>query len=64
MASSSHLFIVVSNYPFGFGEPFLEQELRFLAERFDRIHIISTELYQHADQQFVLPDNAEVIHAG
>lgn len=64
MAGVTHLFIVVSNYPFGFGEPFLEPELRFLADRFDRIHIITTEPCQHEDQQFVLPDNAEVIHTG
>lgn len=64
MAGVTHLFIVVSNYPFGFGEPFLEPELRFLADRFDRIHIITTEPCQQDDQQFVLPDNAEVIHTG
>jgi colanic acid/amylovoran biosynthesis glycosyltransferase len=64
MAGVTHLFIVVSNYPFGYGEPFLETELRFLADRFNRIHIITTEPCQHEDQQFVLPYNAEVIHAG
>jgi glycosyltransferase involved in cell wall biosynthesis len=63
MAGVTHLFIVVSNYPFGFAEPFLEPELRYLAARFDRIHIITTEPCQHIDQQFVLPDNAEVVHA-
>lgn len=62
MSSVKHLFIVVSNYPFGFAEPFLEPELRFLAEKFDRIHIITTEPCQHLNQHFVLPDNAEVVH--
>ncbi|MFT4680356.1 MAG: glycosyltransferase involved in cell wall biosynthesis [Granulosicoccus sp.] len=63
MSAGKHMFIIVSNYPFGFAEPFLEPELRHLATRFDRIHIITTEPCQHIDQQFVLPDNAEVVHA-
>jgi len=38
----SHLIIVCSNFPFGFGEPFLEVEMEYLIKRFDRITICRT----------------------
>ena len=37
-----HLIIVCSNFPYGFGEPFLEVELDFLQEHFQKITICST----------------------
>lgn len=39
----SHLIIVCSNFPFGYGEPFLEVELEYLVKRFDRITICRTD---------------------
>jgi len=63
MPSADHLFIIASNYPYGFSEPFLEAEMRYLATRFDHIHIVTTEPCVMADQHFVLPSNAEVSHA-
>ena len=39
----SHLLVVCSNFPFGYGEPFLEVELEYLTKRFDRITICRTD---------------------
>lgn len=39
----SHLIVVCSNFPFGFGEPFLEVELEYLMQRFDRVTICRTD---------------------
>jgi glycosyltransferase involved in cell wall biosynthesis len=38
------LYIVVADYPFGYGEPFLEDELKQLEKEFTSIHIIITDL--------------------
>ena len=39
----SHLIVVCSNFPFGYGEPFLDVELEYLTKRFDRITICRTD---------------------
>jgi len=37
-----HLIIVCSNFPYGFGEPFLEVELTYLKQHFQKITICTT----------------------
>jgi len=60
--SDSHLVILCSNFPFGFGEPFLEVELNYLVSRFDKITICTTSSdNKNSDYQFKIPDSIEVI---
>ncbi len=41
-SSNRHLIILCSNFPFGFGEPFLEVELTYLQQEFQKITICTT----------------------
>ncbi|MCX7767889.1 MAG: N-acetyl sugar amidotransferase [Flavobacteriales bacterium] len=56
------LFLTVSDFPYGFGEPFLESELPFLCKHFDQVHIIITQYSEknypnHNDIIFQFPEN-------
>jgi glycosyltransferase involved in cell wall biosynthesis len=61
----TELYIVVSRYPFGIGEPFLEDELKIIAKKFDKIFLVIPE--PHADilnsdsYKNYMPPNASVI---
>lgn len=57
---SRHLFILCSNFPFGFGEPFLELELRYLQAEFSQITICASE-YKQGPSRFSLPDGVHVV---
>jgi len=60
MSSVRHLIVVCSNFPFGFGEPFLEVELDYLRQRFDRITICNTSVVG-TERQFELPNEVNVV---
>ena len=59
-SSNSHLIIVCSNFPFGFGEPFLEVELNYLKNRFDKITICTTGKADEA-KQFEVPAEISLV---
>lgn len=63
MQNRKYLYLVVTDYPFGIGEPFLETELFLLAERFEKIYIVIPESHRvdHSRQRFKLPANTELI---
>ncbi|MBV6403741.1 MAG: glycosyltransferase [Flavobacteriales bacterium] len=52
------LWLFTTRFPYGQGEPFLENELPFLAERFERIRLIPLV---HDQGIRVLPPNVEVV---
>ncbi|MCS6978675.1 MAG: N-acetyl sugar amidotransferase [Flavobacteriales bacterium] len=58
------LFLTVADFPFHYGEPFLEDELAELAHHFDEIHIIVTS-YKLSDSKklvplFKIPENVRI----
>jgi len=57
MASGGrHLVILCSNFPYGFGEPFLEVELEYLTKQFDQVTICTTDRTSKTDgAQFNVP---------
>jgi glycosyltransferase involved in cell wall biosynthesis len=57
------LFIVVSDYPFGIGEPFLETELIILSTHFKVIYLIipETKKVNFSITRFELPENCKLI---
>jgi colanic acid/amylovoran biosynthesis glycosyltransferase len=57
---NKHLIIVCSNFPYGFGEPFLEVELDFLKEHFQKITICTTGKASNERQLEVSKDIALV----
>jgi colanic acid/amylovoran biosynthesis glycosyltransferase len=59
----SILYLIVSDYPYGFGEPFLEDELSVVAAAFQKIYIILPYPIKANKLQpkFHIPANAEVI---
>lgn len=59
-ANSSHLIVVCSNFPYGYGEPFLEVELEYLVHRFDKVTICQTEKNQ-TQKVFEIPDGIELV---
>ncbi len=62
MASKGrHLVILCSNFPYGFGEPFIEVELEYLKMRFDEITICTTDRSQDATaSHFSVPEGIRV----
>ncbi len=62
MLNEKKLFIVVSDYPYGNGEPFLEDELVQLSKRFDKICLIITNPnhLQDLTHKFSVPQNVEL----
>jgi colanic acid/amylovoran biosynthesis glycosyltransferase len=57
------LYLIVSDYPYGFGEPFLEEELTVIAPKFEKIYIILPEPFRASKSapKFCVPANAEII---
>jgi glycosyltransferase involved in cell wall biosynthesis len=62
MASGGrHLVILCSNFPYGFGEPFLEVELEYLTKQFDQVTICTTDRTSNAEgAQFDVPEGVMV----
>lgn len=52
------LIVITDNYPFGNGEPFLENEIKYLSENFRKIYIISKN--QNDMQTREIPKNCKV----
>ena len=62
--SISNLVIFVSDYPYGPGEPFLEEELRIISKDFSKIYIVNFHLNNNNNNkpyEFYVPENTEVI---
>ncbi len=59
----SFLYLIVSDYPYGFGEPFLEDELAVIASSFEKIYLIIPEPFKANKTQvkFHIPTNAEIV---
>ena len=62
-SNRSFLYLIVSDYPYGFGEPFLEDELAVIASHFEKIYLIIPEPFKASKEsyKFSLPQNAEII---
>ena len=56
----SCLVLLTKTYPFGSGEEFIENELPFLAEAFDRVILIATSVPEQSPQTRAVPGNTEV----
>ncbi|MFM1876608.1 MAG: hypothetical protein RL266_2345 [Bacteroidota bacterium] len=57
-----HLVIFCGNFPFGFAEPFLEVELTYLKEHFQKITICTTALSNaQKEPQFEMPEGVELL---
>jgi colanic acid/amylovoran biosynthesis glycosyltransferase len=58
-----YLYIIVSDYPYGFGEPFLEDELKYISSFYKKIYFIIPEETGFDDKAFryKMPSNGEVI---
>lgn len=59
MNKKNILVLIAKNYPFGYGEPFLEAELRQIHKHFDKIFIISKNIIDEKTK--FLPSNASVL---
>lgn len=57
---STKLVLITSNYPYGTGETFIENEINFLAHHFQEVKIIPINDRVKNKQRF-LPDNVKVI---
>lgn len=57
------LYLVTATYPFGYGEPFLENELKVIAPFFEKVFVIVPVENNKplAPQQYGIPANVEVI---
>lgn len=56
---NKHLVLFTSDFPFGTGETFLETEILFLANAFEKVIVVS--LNQNDEQTRVLPNNCEAM---
>ena len=56
------LIFVTSNYPYGSGETFIENEIEYLSKSFDKIFIYSTEAHS-SDKKRCVPENVAVFAA-
>jgi len=63
MNKRNFLYIVVTDYPYGIGEPFLETELFILAKAFKKIYLVipETHLVDSSKTRYKLPENTEII---
>lgn len=57
------LFLIVSDYPFGIGEPFLDSELKYIAGKFNKIYFIITnpDINSKTEKKYFIPENSEII---
>lgn len=60
-SAQRHLIILCSNFPYGFGEPFLEVELGYLKQHFPKITICTTAK-AGSSQQFEVPEGVSLIN--
>lgn len=58
MAHKKNLYLFTNHFPYSYQENFLEDEIKYLAERFEAIHIISFE--NDRNRRRSLPDNCFV----
>ena len=56
-----NLVIFASNYPYGEGEPFLEAELKVLADKFEKIYIINSIESTGKEEIYFVPKNAQLL---
>ena len=56
---SKHLILLTTHFPFGYGEPFLETEIIYLAEEFEKVIIISNDV--SSDSSRPVPTNCHVL---
>ena len=63
LQTGRNLFLIVTDYPFGIGEPFLEDEVVLLAKHFEKIYLIIPEVnsINKSLKRFAVPDNCELI---
>jgi len=57
--SAKILFLITSNYPFGTGETFIENEIKYLSDGFDKVIIISHD--DGSRTRRPVPNNIEVV---
>lgn len=64
MTKRKKLVILVADYPYGTGEPFLEDEIKILEKKFEKIYLLHTSLRNRIDSQFELytPENAKIVN--
>lgn len=57
------LYLIVTHYPYGFAEPFLQDELQIIANRFEKIYLILPERNAQSEKTILsfVPSNAEII---
>lgn len=62
-SESPFLYLIVTDYPFGIGEPFLETELFSIAGSFRHIYLVMPESHRvdHSRTRFGLPANVSLI---
>lgn len=56
---TSTLLLLTNSFPYGRGEEFIEPELAITARRFDKVHVIATQVTQVGEQTRTLPPNAQ-----
>ena len=61
MSSVKNLVIFASNYPYGEGEPFLEAELKVLADKFETIYIINSIDSSDKKEIYFVPKNVRLL---
>lgn len=62
MNKNNELIVIVTDYPFGYGEPFFEDELKIIHSFFFKITIVITEINsKDANKKlFFVPENAKI----
>lgn len=63
MALRNKLVILVADYPYGTGEPFLEDEIKVLEKKFESIYLLHTSSRERINPEYELytPKNAKVV---
>lgn len=64
MTKRKKLVILVADYPYGTGEPFLEDEIKILEKKFEKIYLLHTSLRDRIDAEYELytPQNAKIVN--
>ncbi|GEM_PF-260527 len=62
MPNRKNLVILVADYPYGTGEPFLEDEIKVLEKDFDKIYLLHTSHLEIRNSEFELykPNNIQI----
>jgi len=55
------LLFITKKFPFGNGEEFIENEVQYLAERFDKVIITSVSVDRRASRKRAVPENFQVV---